>query len=113
MKDIRGSHASAVRSAIFRHFNLPTASTRRKNSMDVSEWKRSKEVNDSYKKLYSDTATLETIVDIAFPSLSIENEEEFSDMYIYTASVYDIILNPNHPSIEILKKPLELRFKRF
>jgi hypothetical protein len=80
MKDIRGSHASAVRGAIFRHFKLPAASTWRKNSMDISEWKRSKDVNDSYKKLYTDAETLETIVDIAFPSLSMENEEEYSDI---------------------------------
>jgi len=43
----------------------------------------------------------------------MENEEEYSDMYIYTAFVYDIILNSNYPSIEVSKKVLELRFERF
>jgi len=34
-------------------------------------------------------------------------------MYIYTASVCDIILNPNYPSLDITKKALELRFTTF
>src|SRR6266498_4364270 len=59
--------------------------------MNIIEWKKSKDVNNSYKKLYNDAATLENIVDIAFPSLSIENEEEYNDMYIYTASICNII----------------------
>lgn len=81
--------------------------------MDIIEWKKSKDVEDSYKKLYTDAVTLESIVDIAFPSLSTANEELYSDMYIYTASVCDIILNPNYPTVEVSKKALELRFKRF
>ena len=98
MKDIRGSHASAVRNAIFKHFRLQSTSSWRK-SMDIIGWKKSKEVADSYKKLYTDAATLENIVDIAFPSSSTATEEVYSDMYVYTASVCDIILNPNYPNI--------------
>lgn len=113
MKDVRGSHASAVRNAIFKHFKLQPTSTRRKSSMDIVDWKKSNEVGDSYKKLYTDAATLENIVDIAFPSLATANEEVYSDMYIYTASVCDIILNPNYPTIEVSKRALELRFQRF
>ena len=40
-------------------------------------------------------------------------EEAYSDMYIYTASVCDIILNPDYPAVEISKRPLELRFQKF
>ncbi|GES72507.1 hypothetical protein GLOIN_2v1780813 [Rhizophagus clarus] len=91
MKDIRGSHASAVRTAIFRNF-----------------------VADSYKKLYADDATIENIAAIAFPSSIITaNEEEYSDIYIYTASICNIILNPNYPILEISKKALMLRFQKF
>ena len=111
MKDIRSSHASAVRIAIFRNFGLQLTSKRRKNSQEVLEWKNSKEVADSYKKLYADGTTIENIAAIAFPSLTTTaNDEEYSDIYIYTASVCDIILNPNSPILEISKKALVLRF---
>ena len=113
MKDIRGSHASAVRTAIFRNFGLQLTSKRRKNSQEVLEWKNSKEVADSYKKLYADDATIENIAAIAFPSSTMANKEEYSDIYIYTASVCDIILNPNYPILEISKKALVLRFQKF
>jgi hypothetical protein len=81
--------------------------------MDIVEWKKSDEVLDSYRKLYSEAAALETIVDMAFSSATTADEKTYSDMYIYAASVCDIILNPNYPAIEVTKKPLELRFKRF
>ena len=113
MKDIRGSHVSAVKSAIFKYFKLQSTSSRRKPSIDVAGWKSSKNVNESYKKLYDDASTLENIIDIAFLSLPADDEEEYSDMYIYTASVYDIILNPKYPSNEVTKRPLELRFNKF
>ena len=113
MKDIRGSHASAVRNEIFRNFGQQLTSKWRKNSRDNLEWKKSKEVADSYKKLYTDNDTLENIVAIAFPSSATASEIVYSDLYIYTASVCDIILNPSYPYVEISKKPLELRFKRF
>ena len=113
MKDVRGAHVSSVKSATFKHFKLQSMSSRRKDLIDVTEWKKSDEVLDSYRKLYSDAAALETIVDIAFPSATAANEEAYSDMYIYTAAVCDIILNPNYPTIEVSRKPLELRFKKF
>ena len=34
-------------------------------------------------------------------------------MYIYTASVCDIILNPNCPTLEISKTEMELRLEKF
>src|SRR3989440_7689956 len=34
-------------------------------------------------------------------------------MYIYTASVCDIILNPNCPTLEISKPEMELRLEKF
>src|ERR1044072_9733806 len=101
MKDIRGSHVSAVKSIIFKYFKLQLTSSRRKPSMDVAGWKSSKDVNENYKKLYNDAFTLENIIDIAFPSLPADDEKEYSDMYIYTASICNIILNPKYPSIEV------------
>lgn len=113
MKDTRGSHVSAIRTAIFRTFGLQLASGRRKNSREIMEWKQSKEVKDSYNKLFTDENTLENITNSAFPALADANDERFNDMYIYTASVCDIILNPNYSSLEVSKKALELRLKRF
>ena len=113
MKDVRSSHASAVQSAISRHFRLQLKSNWRKNSQDTIDWKKSKEVADSYNKLYTNSDTIENITNIAFPSLTTANDEEYSNIYIYTASVCDIILNPNYPNSEISKKPVELRFRRF
>src|ERR1044071_4891983 len=99
MKDIRGLYVSAVKSAIFKYFKLQSTSSRRKPSMDVAGWKSSKDINESYKKLYNNASTLENIIDIAFPSLPTDDKEEYSDMYIYTTSVYDIILNLKYLSI--------------
>jgi hypothetical protein len=114
MKDIRGAHVAAVRNAIFKTVGLTQlTSSRRKNSKDVMAWKSSKEVEVEYNNLYKDETLIENITAAAFPSLSDASDESFSDMYIYTASVCDIILNPNHPSLDISKKALELRFKKF
>ena len=114
MKDIRGAHVAAVRNAIFKTVGLTQlSSTRRKNFKDVMVWKSSKEVEAEYNNLYKDETLIENITAAAFPSLSDASDESFSDMYIYTASVCDIILNPNHPSLDISKKSLELRFKKF
>src|SRR3989440_5026140 len=41
------------------------------------------------------------------------DDEKFNDMYIYTASVCDIILNPNCPTLEISKPEMELRLEKF
>ena len=114
MKDIRGAHVAAVRNAIFKTVGLTQlTSSRRKNSKDVMAWKSSKEVEVEYNNLYKDETLIENITAAAFPSLSDASDESFSDMYIYTASVCDIILNPNYPSLDIAKKALELQFKKF
>src|ERR1700741_1977536 len=102
MKDVRGSHVLAVRNTIFQTFGLHSlTASRRKNSRDILEWKKSKDVQDSYNKLFNDEVAIEDITNTAFPSLSTASEEEFNDMYIYTASVCDIILNPDNPVIEV------------
>src|SRR5213082_191059 len=113
MKDMRGSHVSAVRTAIFRKFGLQLASSRRKNSRDIMDWKQSKEVKDSHNKLFTEDTAIEEITNSAFPSLSNADDEKFTDMYIYTASVCDIILNPNCPTLEISKPEMELRLEKF
>lgn len=114
MKDLRGSHSAAVRNAIFRTFGLrSTIANRRKNSREILEWKKSKDVVDCYKKLFNDETAIENITTMAFPSLSTANDEEFSDVYIYTASVCDITLNPDNPVVEVSKKSLELRMRKF
>jgi hypothetical protein len=114
MKDIRGAHVAAVRNAIFKTVGLTQlTSSRRKNSKDVMVWKSSKEVEVAYNNLYKDETLIENITAAAFPSLNDASDESFSDMYIYTAFVCDIILNPNYPSLDITKKALELRFATF
>lgn len=113
MKDIRGSHVSAVRNAILRKFGLQLTSNQRKNSREILDWKQSKEVKNSYNKLFTDDIAIEEITNSAFPSLANADEEKFNDFYIYTASVCDIILNPNCPTLEVSKTAMELRLKKF
>jgi len=113
MKDMRGSHVSAVRTAILRKFRLQLASNRRKNSREILDWKQSKEVKDSYNKLFTEDTAIEEITKLAFPLLAKADEEKFNDIYIYTASVCDIILNPNCPTLEVSKTAMELRLKKF
>ena len=113
MKDMRGSYVSAVRTATFRKFRLQFASSRRKNSWEILEWKRSEEVKSSYNKLFTDEQLIEDITLSAFPSIVNANDERFNDMYVYTASVCDIILNPDYHTLDISKKALELWLKRF
>src|SRR5436190_7454167 len=104
MKDIRGAHVTAVRNAIFKTVGPQLSSTRRKNSKDVMVWKSSKEVKAEYNNLYKDETLIENITTAAFPSLNDASDESFSNMYIYTASVCDIILNPIIPLWILLKK---------
>ena len=66
MKDMRRSHVSAVRTAIFRKFGLQLASSRRKNSRDIMDWKQSKEVKDSHNKLFTEDTAIEEITNSAF-----------------------------------------------
>lgn len=110
---MRGSHVSAVRSTIYRTFRLPLVTNHRKNSSNIIEWKQSKDVADSYKKLYNDDDVIENITNSAFPSLATASDASFSDMYIYTAAVCDIILNPDNPTMEVSKKGIELRMDKF
>lgn len=113
MKDLRGSSVSAVRSTIFRTFRLQPTNKGRKNSSDFIEWKNSKEVAESYNQLFSGENMLEKLTTSAFPSSEDMSDEQFSDFYIYTASVSDIILNPKYTAPEVSRKPLELRLRRF
>jgi len=114
MKDVRGSHVSLVRNAILRKFGLQLlTSSRRKNSREILDWKQSKEVKDSYNKLFTEYMAIEEITKLAFPLLAKADEEKFNDIYIYTASVCDIILNPNCPTLEVSKTAMELRLKKF
>ena len=69
MKDMRGNHSLAVRNAIYKEFGL-SSSIKRKTINDVSEWKKSSKVKESYEMLYnSDFNSIENITKIAFPSL--------------------------------------------
>ena len=112
MKDMRGGHVSAIRSNILKTFGLQLSGNKRKNSRDILEWKQSREVKESHNQLFTGN-TIEEITVSAFPALEDANDEKFNDMYIYTASVCDILLNPNYPTLEVSKKSLELRLKRF
>ena len=78
-------------------------STRRKKSKDVMVWKSFKEVEAEYNNLYKDETLIENIIAAAFPSLNDASDESFSNMYIYTASMCDIILNPIIPLWILLK----------
>jgi hypothetical protein len=114
MKDLRGIHAAAVRNGIFKEFGLQVVGNRQKNvTSDISEWKKSKKVKDCFKKLYDDNYNaIENIAKHAFPSVSTD-DESFDDIYVYTAAVCDIVLNPDYPDLECSKKPLERRFRKF
>jgi len=113
MKDMRESHVSAVLTTIFRKFRLQLASSKCKNSQDILDWKQSKEVKDSHNKLFTEDTVIEEITNSAFPSLANADDEKFNDMYIYTASICDIILNPNCPTLEISKPEMELQLEKF
>lgn len=114
MKDVRGSSVSAIRTAILRRFGLQFISKGRKSSRDVVEWKNSEEVRNSHKKLFTDENGLDDLTKSAFPSMNDEESDEtYADHYIYTAAVGDIILNPGYPGLEVHKKSLELRLRKF
>lgn len=116
MKDLRGVHAAAVKNAIFKEFGLQ-ALPGKKRASDILEWKKLTKVKESYLKLYDnddndDGGVTENIAKSAFPSVP-HDDESFNNIYIYTAAVCDIVLNPDYPDIECSKKPLERRFKKF
>lgn len=85
-------------------------SNRHKNSREILDWKQSKDVKDSYNKLFTEEIAIEEITSFAFPSLINVDNDKFNDIYIYTTSVCDIILNPNCPTLEV-SKAAELRLK--
>ena len=117
MKDLRGTYAAAVRNAILKEFGLQIPNSRKKNVIvDVSKWKKSGKVKECYDKLYdNDENVIENITKLAFPTLSYSDKSSssFNDFYIYTASVCDIILNPDYPDTECAKNPLERQFRKF
>ena len=39
--------------------------------------------------------------------------EVYTNYYIYTTVVNDIILNPEHPSLDVNRKPLGARLQKF
>ena len=56
---------------------------------------------------------IENITILAFSSLDNATEERYNNMYVYTASVCNIILNSDYSTLDISKKALELWIKRF
>ena len=115
MKDVRGTHAAAVRNAIYKEFGLQVLKTsnRQKNLTDVTEWKKSKRVRECYNRLYDDDDNaIENIAKYAFPNTS-SDDESFASIYSYTAAVCDVVLNPDYPDVECAKEPLERRFNGF
>jgi hypothetical protein len=110
MKDLRSLHVAAVKAATFKELELQTVN---KNSKDIMEWKKSKRVKECYEKLYDeDDDTVGKIAKRAFPNIP-EGDEKFEKIYIYTAAICDIVLNPKYPDIECSKKPLQRRYQKF
>ena len=58
-------------------------------------------VGKSYIKLFDDKKVIENITLRAFPILEDATDEKFTTWYVYTASVCDIIINPDYPYIEV------------
>ena len=111
MKDIRGFNVAAVKKAIFRVFgmNILPPINNQKNSKEISDWKASLEVAECYNKLFQlgndGISNVNYIARITFPTL---REKSLSiDLCAYIVSIYDIVLNPKHPSIEISKTSLQ------
>jgi hypothetical protein len=78
MKDMRGAHVSAVRNAIAKKVRLQLISNRHKNSREILDWKQSKEVKDSYNKLFTEEIAIEEITTFASfeeaPDISSKNK---------------------------------------
>ena len=111
MKDIRGIHVAAVKNAIFSEFKLEVIKNRSKTT--VSEWKKTKKVKECYMRLYDNEDNVtNNITKRAFPNIT-EKDGSYYDVYVYTAAVANIVLNPDYPDIECAKKPLEHRFQKF
>ena len=115
MKDLRGASAAAIRNAIFKELGLQIPNSRKKlNVINISGWKGSKKVNKCYKRLYDNNKNvIENISKHVFSNISLNNELTFNDIYVYTAAVCDILLNPEYPDLECAKKPLKRHFQKF
>ena len=114
MKDMRGVHVAAVKSAIFKEFGLQSISgNKRKSPQDITSWKNLPQVKECYNKLYDDNDNvIKNITKLAFPAIS-DTDESFQNIYIYTSAICDIVLNPSYPNVECGKKPLEQRYQKF
>ena len=66
-----------------------------------------------YTRLYNnnDNITFD-ITKRVFPNVN-EKNRSFRDIYIYTATICDIVLNPDYPDMECSRKPLEWWIQRF
>ena len=82
MKDLRGISISSVKNAIFKEFNLLAVDSKRKNIKAVVEWKKLKQVEDYYNKLYEDEDVIENIAKCAFPSISSDEKTFYYILYI-------------------------------
>ena len=79
----------------------------KKRASDILEWKKLAKIKESYFKLYNkETSVTENITKLAFLSISDKNKS-FNDIYMYTAAVCDIVLNPDYPNTECGKKLLK------
>ena len=56
---------------------------------------------------------IENISKHAFSNISLDDESTFNDIYVYTAAVCDILLNPEYPDLKCAKKPLKRHFQKF
>ena len=72
----------------------------------------SKEVKECFDKLYNNNDVIENIAKHAFPQIS-PNDKAFDDIYIYTAAICDIVLNPGYPDVKYSRKPLQRRYLKF
>ena len=104
-----------IRHAIFKTFDDLTMLNKRTTAIDISRWKSSEKLDECFKKLYnvnnSNTDFIDTITRVAFPIY--KDKELSSDIYVYTASICDIIMNPKFPDIECSRKYLEKRINLF
>ena len=95
--------------------NILSPINNQKNSKEISDWKASLEVAECYNKLFQlendGISNINHIARIVFPKL---REKSLSiDLCAYITSVYDIVLNPKHPSIKINKTSLQHHIARY
>jgi len=115
MKDCRGATAAAVRHAITKEFGLQIPNSRKKLKItDILDWKKSARVKECYRMLYNENHdSIANITRTAFSTMPLDDKAIFNKIYVYTAAVCDIILNPSYPDLECSKKALERRLQVF